>query len=95
MLRFHAGLRGCDGVQVLDVEMAGKYYWRIVRGVCEIYTDAEAVEADAHVAPPQPLPGEGRSCKPPPTSGPLTASEPTPCPAPLVCANKVCASPYR
>src|SRR5206468_10026927 len=36
-LRLHAGLRGCDAVQVMDVEVAGRDYRRIVRGVCEMY----------------------------------------------------------
>ena len=60
-LRLHAALRGCDALQVLGVELAGKTYWRIVRGVCEMYTDAQAAEADKHLTPER-LPGEGQPC---------------------------------
>jgi hypothetical protein len=61
-LRMHAALRGCDAVQVMGVELAGKRYWRVVRGVCEMYTDPQAVEADKHLIPER-LPGEGQFCE--------------------------------
>jgi len=64
-LRLHAALRGCDALQVLGVELAGKTYWRIVRGVCEMYTDPPALEADKHLTP-ELLPGEGQACAMPP-----------------------------
>jgi hypothetical protein len=60
-LRLHAALRGCDALQVLGVELAGKTYLRVVRGVCEMYTDPQAEEADKHLTPER-LPGEGQSC---------------------------------
>jgi len=96
-LRLHAALRGCDAVQVLGVELAGKHYWRVVRGVCVMYTDAQAQEAASLIAVYKPLTGEGAACDPPPpaTGGTLPPYTPAPCPDPLVCTNKVCASPYR
>jgi len=60
-LRLHAALRGCDALQVLGVELAGKQYLRVVRGVCEMYTDPQALETDKHLTPER-LPGEGQSC---------------------------------
>jgi hypothetical protein len=60
-LRLHAALRGCDALQVLGVELEGKTNWRIVRGVCEMYTDPQALDADKHLTPER-LPGEGQSC---------------------------------
>jgi len=91
-LRFHAGLRGCDAVQILNVELAGKVSWRIVRGVCEMYTDAQAAETAGKIAPLPPLPGEGSRCSPPDPN--MTPNMPE-CPDPLVCSNRVCVSPYR
>ena len=35
-LRLHAALRGCDAVQVMGVELAGREERRVVRGVCEM-----------------------------------------------------------
>ena len=61
-LRLHAALRGCDALQVMGVELAGKTNWRIVRGVCEVYTDPQALEAHKHLRPER-LPGEGQSCE--------------------------------
>ena len=60
-LRLHAALRGCDALQVMGVELAGRTYLRVVRGVCEMYTDPQALEADQHLTPER-LPGEGQSC---------------------------------
>ncbi|HMF44393.1 MAG TPA: hypothetical protein VKQ32_27155 [Polyangia bacterium] len=91
-LRTHAGLRGCDAVQVLDIELAGKVYWRIVRGVCEMYTDAQAQQTAGQTAAFTPLPGEGSHCSPP---DPNMAPNLPECPDPLVCTNKVCVSPYH
>ncbi len=88
-LRLHAALRGCDALQVLGVEMAGgKQYRRIVRGVCEMYTDPQAIEADKSLTPER-LPGEGQVC------GVYPSGDPGECPYPLVCLSKICASPYR
>src|SRR5450631_2617492 len=89
-LRLHAALRGCDALQVMGVELAGKYQTRVVRGVCEMYTDPQAIDADKHLTPER-LPGEGHPC--PVTPGPsgVTVS----CPDPLICVADVCASPYR
>jgi hypothetical protein len=96
-LRLHAALRGCDALQILGVELAGRERWRIVRGVCEMYTDPQALEADKRLTP-EPLPGEGQACATMvsvagPTGGPT--SVPGACPDPLVCLNSVCASPYH
>lgn len=88
-LRLHAALRGCDALQVLGVEVAVRA-GRIVRGVCEMYTDPRAIEADKNLRPER-LPGEGQSCdEVPGPSGELAG-----CPYPLACADSVCASPYR
>jgi len=92
-LRAHAALRGCDAVQVMDVDVVGRNGWRVVRGVCEMYTDAEAGQTPSRVgaAPCGRLPGEGQSCVVA-SGGSIT---PPPCPYPLVCANSRCASPYQ
>jgi hypothetical protein len=63
-LRLHAALRGCDALQVLGVELAGRRYMRVVRGVCEMYTDPQALEVDKHLIP-ELLPGEGQACSMP------------------------------
>lgn len=60
-LRLHAALRGCDALQVMGVELAGKGYLRVVRGVCEMYTDPQAQEADKHLTSER-LPSEGQPC---------------------------------
>jgi len=91
-LRFHAGLRGCDAVQVLGVELAGKHEWRVVRGVCEVYTDEQAEQAAVHITRRKLLPGEGKSCEPIGTGPTVT---PATCPDPLVCSDKLCVSPYH
>jgi len=62
-LRLHAALRGCDALQVMGVELAGKTYMRVVRGVCEMYTDPQAQAADKRLAPPERLPSEGQPCE--------------------------------
>jgi hypothetical protein len=101
-LRLHAALRGCDAVQVMGVELAGRHEWRVVRGVCEMYTDPEAIEADKTLRAER-IPGEGKRCTPVPTDTalpPSTSAAPsdalTGCVYPLVCAgNGVCVSPYR
>ena len=106
-LRLHAALRGCDALQVMGVELAGRRESRVVRGVCEMYTDSQALEADKHLTTER-LPGEGQACVMPvgptaaPTSCPgqpcaMTAGPPLAdsCPDPLVCSNSVCASPYH
>jgi hypothetical protein len=69
-LRLHAALRGCDALQVLGVELAGKTYLRVVRGVCEMYTDPQALEADKHLTPER-LPGEGQPCAVEGSVGPM------------------------
>jgi len=95
-LRLHAALRGCDAVQVLGVELAGKYYHRVMRGVCAMYTDAQAQEAASLIAVYKPLAGEGKACtQQSEYGGGINMPEPVDCTDPLVCANKVCASPYR
>lgn len=68
-LRLHAALRGCDALQVLGVESAhtvtggghSKTYGSVVQGVCEMYTDPQAIEADKSLKTER-LPGEGKSC---------------------------------
>jgi hypothetical protein len=68
-LRLHAALRGCDALQVLGVESAhvvgsGRSrvtYRSVVQGVCEMYTDPQAIEADKSLKTER-LPGEGQSC---------------------------------
>ncbi|HTB60084.1 MAG TPA: hypothetical protein VLC06_19560 [Polyangia bacterium] len=72
-LRLHAALRGCDALQVLGVELAGKAYLRVVRGVCEMYTDPQAQEADKQLIP-ELLPGEGQACAMPPDPTASTAN---------------------
>ncbi len=110
-LRLHAALRGCDALQVLGVELAGRHESRVVRGVCEMYTDPQAIEADKSLKPER-LPGEGQSCavvgagyeptlgsSNAPGSGNASVTGPSyergGCPDPLVCVASVCASPYR
>ena len=61
-LRLHAALRGCDALQVMGVELAGKTYMRVVRGVCEMYTDPQAQAAGKHLPPAERLPTEGQPC---------------------------------
>jgi hypothetical protein len=98
-LRLHAGLRGCDAVQVIGVETAtyGRHNWEIVRGVCDVYTDAQAEQAANRIAVFTPLAGEGAACNAglPEAGATITAPGPGPCPSPLLCTNKACASPYR
>ena len=68
-LRLHAALRGCDALQVLGVESArtvgsaghSRTYASAVQGVCEMYTDPQAIEADKSLKTER-LPGEGKSC---------------------------------
>jgi hypothetical protein len=87
-LRTHAGLRGCDAVEIMDVELAGRYKNRVVRGACEMYTDASPAAAAAPT-PEQPFPSEGAVC------GAATEGL-HPCTSPMVCgAQGRCASPYR
>jgi hypothetical protein len=91
-LRQHAALRGCDAVQVLAVDTQDGGY-RVVRGVCEIYTDEQAQQAAGRPpgTPPAPLPGEGKKC----TANPGDQITAPSCPDPLVCSHDVCASPYH
>ena len=101
-LRLHAALRGCDAVQVMGVELAGKEESRVVRGVCEMYTDPEAIEADKALRAER-IPGEGKACTPisaatalPPSTSAAPSDALTGCVYPLACAaNGVCVSPYR
>jgi len=101
-VRLHAALRGCDAVQVMGVELAGREESRVVRGVCEMYTDPEAKEA-AKTLTPERLPGEGRACAVvqadtvlPPSTSVAPSDALTGCLYPLVCSAKgVCTSPYR
>ena len=86
-LRVHAGLRGCDAVQVLNVELPGRSEWQVVRGVCEMYTDAPLVSAAAP-APAPVFPSEGQACVPNDNLSPI-------CIDPMVCDNGHCASPYH
>jgi len=93
---------GCDAVQVMGVELAGREERRVVRGVCEMYTDPEAIEADKKLMAER-IPGEGKPCTAVPSDTarpPSTSAAPsdalTGCLYPLVCAGKgVCESPYR
>ena len=101
-LRLHAALRGCDAVQVMGVELAGREESGVVRGVCEMYTDPAAREADKTLRAER-IPGEGKACTPvpaatalPPSTSVAPSDALTGCAYPLVCAaNGVCASPYR
>ena len=87
-LRFHGALRGCDAVQILSIELSGRYLHRVVSGVCEIYTDEQAVHA-AIVAPAPALPGEGHPCSVDPEGVVVSCTDP------LVCEQKRCVSPYH
>jgi len=86
----------------MGVELAGRHEWRVVRCVCEVYTDPEAIEADKTLRGER-IPGEGKPCTPVPADTalpPSTSAAPsdalTGCVYPLVCVgNGVCASPYR
>ena len=101
-LRLHAALRGCDALQVLGVESSrvlgnGRHrrtYGSVVQGVCEMYTDPQAIEADKSLKPER-LPGEGQSCGVMPIlrsspgglgarsePAPVPSSAPAPAPAP-------------
>jgi hypothetical protein len=58
-LRAHAGLRGCDGVQVLGIDHAPRYKHstrEIVQGVCVLYTDEQAQRAGGPPTAAKPLP---------------------------------------
>jgi hypothetical protein len=46
-LRQQAALRGCDAVQVVAFEREDGGF-RVVRGVCEVYTDERAPQAVGH-----------------------------------------------
>lgn len=90
-LRLHAALRGCDALQVMGVELAGKRYERIVRGVCDMYTDPQSLETHAQLTPER-LPGEGQSCAAPadPATPPASCSDhgpSPPCVAPVAAAS--------
>lgn len=89
-LRLHAALRGCEAVQLLNVELPGKIPSRVVRAVCDIYVDEEGRRAADVLPPPPPLPGEKASCMPPGSQQSLA-----PCLDPLVCEDRQCVSPYR
>ncbi len=101
-LRLHAALRGCDAVQVMGVELAGREESRVVRGVCEMYTDPEAIEADKTLRA-ESIPGEGKPCTAvpgatalPPSTSAAPSDALTGCLYPLVCAGSgVCVSPYQ
>jgi hypothetical protein len=83
-------------------ELAGREEWRVVRGVCEMYTDPEAIEAGKTLRAER-IPGEGKPCTVVPSDTalpPSTSAAPsdalTGCLYPLVCAGKgVCVSPYQ
>lgn len=104
-LRLHGALRGCDAVAVLDFDPSRRYDDSIVRGICAMYTDTQAVETK--VAPLAPLPGEGKSCSvaTDPYGSPSLISQnaygPSPvvaqggCTDPLTCVNQRCVSPYH
>jgi hypothetical protein len=91
-LRMHAGLRGCDAIQMLGVELAGRYYLRVIRAVCDIYVDDAGRQLTRALPPPARLPGEGDPCEPPmPTNDNIARS----CQNPWICENYRCVSPYR
>jgi hypothetical protein len=85
-LRVHAGLRGCDAVQVMDFDQSTKHRFGILRGVCEIYTDAATAQAAAPTA--DRLPTEGLSCE-------VNDASPQTCVDPMVCQQGRCVSPYH
>jgi hypothetical protein len=93
--RLHAGLRGCDAVSIMNVELTGAYgRWRVVRGVCAVYTDEQAAQVQPNPTPPPPFPGEGQPCETqhsPYGSGDYVDL----CPNPLVCQDQHCVSPYH
>jgi len=97
--RAHAGLRGCDAVSIMNVELTGAYgRWRVVRGVCAMYTDEQAAQAQANPPPPPPLPGEGQACetkRSPSVNYDLSSPYMDLCPNPLLCEAKRCVSPYH
>jgi len=96
--RAHAGLRGCDALSIMNVELAGAYgRWRVVRGVCAMYTDAPAGQAQSNPTPPPPLPGEGQACetKHSPYSGGSSGPFLDLCANPLLCEANRCVSPYH
>jgi hypothetical protein len=88
-LRLHSALRGCDAVQMLGVEIAGKSMYRVLRAVCDIYTDEEGRRAAATLIPRN-LPGQGAPCSLMPHHDPAKS-----CPDPWICQDQVCVSPYR
>jgi len=91
-LRLHGSLRGCDALRILGIELAGNYRTRVVRAVCEMYNDEEAVLAAATLRRPAPLPGEGKACGADSDRSPIITPG---CIGPLVCENHVCTSPYK
>jgi hypothetical protein len=98
-LRLHGALRGCDAIAVLDFDQVTRYDGDVVRAVCAMYTDAQA--AQTKLAPPPPLPGEGKVCgstdSTPSIGGsaePMLVAE-SGCTDPLMCVNKHCVSPYH
>ena len=91
-LRLHGSLRGCDALRLLGIELAGTHRNRVVRAVCEIYEDEEAVRAAATLRRPAPLPGEGKPCGRDSDRSPMITPR---CIEPLICENRVCASPYK
>jgi hypothetical protein len=86
----NSALLGCDAIHVFGIDVVGHRHGnstRVVRAVCEVYTDDEARRA-AETRPALPaLPGEGGGCN---TGGGVAL-----CPEPLVCDNQVCVTPYR
>jgi len=93
-IRLHGALRGCDAIQILSVEVEGRYQNRVLRGVCETYTDERSARDATALRPHAPLPGEGQYC------GDYTLSTRNPpetaqCFAPLVCESHVCTHPYK
>jgi hypothetical protein len=91
-LRLHGALRGCDAVQIMGIELVTRRRSvdeRVVRGVCEVFTDDQAQHAAAPASVPL-LPGEGKVCF---ENNPDTII--SPCTDPLVCESQHCVSPYH
>jgi hypothetical protein len=96
-LRLHGALRGCDAVAVLDLDQGHRYDGAVVRAVCAMYTDAQATQTK--LAPPPPLPDEGKVCsiEPIPYGETSLAAQTgqNGCTDPLTCVNRHCISPYH
>jgi hypothetical protein len=88
-VKVNSALLGCDAIHVLGIELVGwgRHETRVVRAVCEVYTDDEARRAAESLPALPALPGEGGGCN--------TGGGVVPCVEPLVCENQICVAPDR